>query len=422
MHDLRLSHVGSGAEAGPMTSSVSVLGLGRMGSAMADRLASGHDVRTWTRRDRGSPTAVVAGADVVLLCLYDGQSCRDVLALCADALAEQTTVVNTATVAPGEALGLHRIVTGTGAAAYLHAPVMGSTPAVAAGRLTILAGGKPSAEVEAVLALLGETLVFDDPAQSAALKLVANGVLGDSVSSLRRALSRGDALGLPRDAVLDVLGRTALSPFVDGRREVLSDGQTRPRTTFAAGALAKDLALLADAVESPSESATAVESLLAAGTIGAEDDVSLLAVAAQDLSWLGDARLDVSPEVVPDAAALRPLRAYALTHATGDPSYLRDAFLPTAHIEGYRDGEFTSWDLEAFASFFSGPAPDEAHRRRRIERLDVRGSVATAVMTLHHGEVDFTDVFVLVRRSDGEWRIANKAYERREPRQQQRNR
>jgi hypothetical protein len=50
---------------------------------------------------------------------------------------------------------------------------------------------------------------------------------------------------------------------------------------------------------------------------------------------------------------------------------------------------------------------------RRIERLDVRGSVATAVMTLHHGEVDFTDVFVLVRRPDGAWRIANKAYERR---------
>ncbi len=44
----------------------------------------------------------------------------------------------------------------------------------------------------------------------------------------------------------------------------------------------------------------------------------------------------------------------------------------------------------------------------------MRGSVATAVMTLHHGEVDFTDVFVLLRDpASGEWRIANKAYERR---------
>jgi hypothetical protein len=144
----------------------------------------------------------------------------------------------------------------------------------------------------------------------------------------------------------------------------------------------------------------------------AEDDVRVLAVAAQDLSWLADARLDVSPEVVADAAVLRPLHAYALTHATGDAAYLREAFLPSAHIEGYRDGEFSSWDLESFAEAFSGPAPDEADRSRRIERLDVRGSVATAVMTLHHGDIDFTDVFVLLHRPDGEWRIANKAYER----------
>jgi hypothetical protein len=34
------------------------------------------------------------------------------------------------------------------------------------------------------------------------------------------------------------------------------------------------------------------------------------------------------------------------------------------------------------------------------------------VLTLHHGEVDVSDVFVLVRRPDGRWRIANQAYER----------
>jgi hypothetical protein len=35
-------------------------------------------------------------------------------------------------------------------------------------------------------------------------------------------------------------------------------------------------------------------------------------------------------------------------------------------------------------------------------------------MTLHHGDVDFTDVFVLLRDpGSGRWRIASKAYERR---------
>ena len=159
----------------------------------------------------------------------------------------------------------------------------------------------------------------------------------------------------------------------------------------------------------------ALATLLAAGALEADDDISVVGVAAPDLGWLADARLDVSPEVVADADVLRPLHAYALTHATGDPAYLDDAFLPTAHVDGYRDGELVSWTLDEFRGVFAGsPATDETARSRRIERLDVRGSAATAVMTLHHGDVDFTDVFVLLRDpGSGRWRIASKAYERR---------
>ena len=391
--------------------SVAILGLGRMGTAMAERLAAHHDVRTWTRSAGGSPADAVAGAEVVLLCLYDAQACRDVLAACLASVPADTVVVNTTTVGPGEAADLEATVVAAGPA-YVHAPVMGSTPAIARGGLTILAGSKPSLEVESVLSLLGDTLVFAGSAEAAALKLVANGVLGDSVSSLRRALARGEVLGLPREAVLDVLGRGALGRFVEGRRDVLAGG-ARPVATFAAGALAKDLDLLATESDTRPAAALSMARLLEAGDVSADDDVTVVAAAAQDLAWLADARLDVSPEVVADADVLRPLHAYALTHATGDPAYLAEAFLPTAHIEGYRDGEFSSWDLGSFAGVFSGsPAVDETTRSRRVERLDVHGSVATAVMTLHHGEVDFTDVFVLLRQPDGEWRIANKAYER----------
>jgi 3-hydroxyisobutyrate dehydrogenase-like beta-hydroxyacid dehydrogenase len=412
MLDLRLSHVSTSPRLEGMTS-VAVLGLGRMGTAIADRLSPHHDVRTWTRRAGGSPDSAVAGADVVLLCLYDGQACRDVLTACLASVSPTAVVVNTSTVGPDEAADLAARVEAAGTA-YLHAPVLGSTPAVARGGLTILSGGKPTAEVEAVLSHLGETLVFGGAAEAAALKLVNNGVLGDSLASLRRALGRGEALGLPREAVLEVLARGALGRFVDGRSDVLGGSGARPVATFAVGALAKDLCLLTEATATTSDSASLVGRLLATEVLTIDDDISVVAAAEQDLTWLADARLDVSPEIVVDPDALRPLHAYALTHATGDPRHLSDAFLPTAHIEGYRDSEFSSWDLESFASVFTGrPAPDEATRSRRVESLDVRGTVATAVMTLHHGEVDFTDVFVLVRRPDGAWRIANKAYERR---------
>jgi 3-hydroxyisobutyrate dehydrogenase-like beta-hydroxyacid dehydrogenase len=414
MRDLRLSHVSADRRLEVMTS-VTVLGLGRMGTAIASRLSSAHDVRSWTRSAGGSPADAVDGAEVVVLALYDGPACRDVLAACLPALTPGVSVVNTTTCSPDEAASSEELVTATGAT-YVQAPVMGSTPAVDGGRLTVLAGSKPAAEVESVLSVLGETLVFGSSAEAAALKLVANGVLGDSVASLRRSLARGEALGLPRPAVLDVVGRSLLGRFVDGRRDVLDGSGSRPEATFAAGALAKDLALLAAASDTVPEASAALSVLLADGSVGPDDDLSVVGAAAPDLSWLADAHLDVSPEVVADPDVLEPLHAYALTHATGDPACLPDAFLPTAHVEGYRDGAFASMDLETFAALFTGPAPDEPTRTRRVERLDVRGSVATAVMTLHHGEVDFTDVFVLLRDpSSGHWRIANKAYERRTP-------
>lgn len=111
---------------------------------------------------------------------------------------------------------------------------------------------------------------------------------------------------------------------------------------------------------------------------------------------------------------LMPLQAYARGHATGDPAYFRQAFLPTAHVEGLREGAFSSWTMDDYCALFDGsPAPDEATRRRSIDEVHVCGTVATATMTLHHGASTFTDMFVLVH-VDGRWRIANKVYHRHE--------
>lgn len=101
---------------------------------------------------------------------------------------------------------------------------------------------------------------------------------------------------------------------------------------------------------------------------------------------------------------------YFRGHATGDASHMRKAFLPTAHIEGIREGVFTSWTLDAYCALFKGePAGDESTRVRTIDSIDVSGSAAAAKATLDHGATVFTDYFVLLK-VDGEWRIANKVY------------
>jgi hypothetical protein len=101
---------------------------------------------------------------------------------------------------------------------------------------------------------------------------------------------------------------------------------------------------------------------------------------------------------------------YFRGHATANADTMRAAFLPTAHIEGIRNGVFTSWTVDQYVANFRGtPASDEATRTRDIDAVDHSGTAAMARATLKHGATTFTDYFVLLK-SDGKWLIANKVY------------
>ena len=112
------------------------------------------------------------------------------------------------------------------------------------------------------------------------------------------------------------------------------------------------------------------------------------------------------------AAIRKPLENYLQGHATGDGAFMRQAFLPTAHIEGIRDGKFLSWTADEYIAGFKGkPADDEAERRRSIDQVDVTGDAAMARITLDYPSGTFTDYLVLLK-VDGEWKIANKVWTR----------
>ncbi|MGO1070634.1 nuclear transport factor 2 family protein [Lysobacter sp. CA199] len=115
-----------------------------------------------------------------------------------------------------------------------------------------------------------------------------------------------------------------------------------------------------------------------------------------------------------DSAAVAAIGAtigqYFQGHATGNADAMRKAFLPSAHIEGIREGKFTSWTVEEYCARFKGnAAADESTRVRTIDSIDVSGNAAMAKATLDHGQTVFTDYFVLLN-VDGEWKIANKVY------------
>ena len=396
---------------------VALLGLGRMGSAIAERLAGqGLAVTAWSRKPREVPgvdvrpavTEAVRGAGVVVLALFDGAACRDVLDQCLEATAADAVVVNTSTIGPDEALELAALVRDR-SRAYLHAPVMGSVPAVRSGSLTVLAGsGDLQPAVRGVIRALGGAVPCGDARTAAAVKLVANQVLGESVAALGRTLGGGDELGVDRALVLDVLERTALGGIVSTKRPRL-EGWDGP-TDFAAGALVKDIGLLA--AEVPSVGGL-LGTLQAAGAAPEADVAAVITgLASGARSVDASARLVVDAGVCMDRDLMRPLVDYATGHATGDPTHFRRAFRPTAHIEGIRDGAFTSWDLDTYCGLFTGqPAADESSRLRIITGAGRAGTTAHATMRLHHGPAAFTDTFLLVR--DGtEWRISNKVYVR----------
>ncbi len=109
--------------------------------------------------------------------------------------------------------------------------------------------------------------------------------------------------------------------------------------------------------------------------------------------------------------AAEPIELYFQGHARDDAACMRRAFLPTAHIESMREGQFTSWPLEVYCQRFKNqPAADESSRQRRIDWIEVSGNAACARVTLVHGANTFTDYFVLLKTAEG-WKIANKAFD-----------
>lgn len=133
---------------------VDILGLGRMGRAMAARLAGqGFAVAGWTRGgilpDRarelrlavhGSATDAVASSDIVLLSLSDDAAVTEVVGMLVRADLRGKLIVDTSTVGPDTLRRLADVIGEAGGAA-LDAPISGGPDLVLAGRAGFYIGG-----------------------------------------------------------------------------------------------------------------------------------------------------------------------------------------------------------------------------------------------------------------------------------------
>jgi 3-hydroxyisobutyrate dehydrogenase len=264
-------------------SRIALLGLGRMGTAMAARLADeGHQLTLWNRSPitpadgaelpgvlAPTPADAVAGVDVAITMLTDAAAVHAVLfgpGGAAGALGPRTVLVDMSTIGPDAVRALRDEL--PAAVRFVDAPVQGSTPKARAGELVILAGGGATdiADCRPVLDSLGTLRHVGPLGSGAALKLIVNLALGASFVVLAEALRTSDALGLDQEASLDALSGTAIGSLVPRLRGRLADPAAP--TQFSLALAAKDLDLVV-AASGDSEGATAAAARRLAGAVAA---------------------------------------------------------------------------------------------------------------------------------------------------------
>lgn len=268
-------------------SSAAVVGLGHMGSRVAQRLLdAGHEVRTWDRRDQSlrAVTEIAAEVDVVFTVLANDEAVREVVLGTGllESLREGAVFVDLSTTSPELVEELAKAPRAAGAD-ILDVEMSGSTPALDAGELVLLVGGDEDVleRVRPFLDPLSKSIHLMGPLGAGAkMKLAVNIVLGVGMEALAEAIVFAEGVGLDRATVLETFGHLAVvAPAHHGKLEHAAKNDYP--VEFALRLMAKDFGLvLAHAeehgVELPATKASAEVSERALAVSNEDEDFAIV--------------------------------------------------------------------------------------------------------------------------------------------------
>ncbi len=240
------------------------IGAGRMGMAMATRLAkAGCDLTVYNRtRAKAEPLAQLgakiadrlsdlAGCDLVFAIVSTGKDLESVLVgpdgLFAGGRGPRI-VVDCTTIAIEESAKLREALAARGAQ-FLAAPVSGNAKVARAGKLSFVASGPRAAfdEVEPYLAALGQGASYVGEGElSRMVKICHNVFLGVVIQSLAEITVLAQKAGVPRHAFLDFMNKSVLGS-VFSRYKTPALVNLDFAVTFTPHLLRKDLDLGLDA-------------------------------------------------------------------------------------------------------------------------------------------------------------------------------
>lgn len=213
------------------TARIGFIGLGLMGSRLTRRLhSSGWKVQAWNRspdparslgRDgvviSSSIVKLVADSDVILSSLANDEAVHSVYFDNSGVFSSAkpgTIILEMSTISPELSRLLHQEASLRGVD-LLDLAISGSTPAVEAGTITLLAGGDQNTfkRCTPIYESLAKQWFLIGPASSGIrMKLVVNLLLGVDMQAIAEAVSLGEHLRIDRNILLDVLSKTTVIP------------------------------------------------------------------------------------------------------------------------------------------------------------------------------------------------------------------
>jgi 3-hydroxyisobutyrate dehydrogenase len=257
---------------------VALIGTGRMGRPMAERiLAGGHELKVYNRnRDKAEPlrsfgaevvssaAEAIGAAECVILMLADGAAIWEVLfkgSPTVDLVGR--TVIQMGTIAPSESVTFQREV-GERGGEYLEAPVLGSTPEARAGKLLIMVGAsKPQFDRwSSLLECFGsDPLLIGEVGKAAAVKLALNQLIASLTVGFASSLGLVQSLGIGAELFMQILRRSALyAPIFDKKLNLMLD-RDYGIGNFPSKHLDKDVGLFHSAAQTVNLETTSIEAV-----------------------------------------------------------------------------------------------------------------------------------------------------------------
>ncbi len=239
--------------------SIGWIGLGKMGLPICRRLAAaGLSITVYVRsdaaeekaRDEGFATsrtlAGLASADMMISAISDDHALGAIMNPdLLSALQPGRIFIDISTVSPTASAAAADKLSAAGQH-YLRVPVSGSTVHAANGQLTAMASG-PLAAFEAAKPVLAHftarQFYLGEAEQSRYLKLAINSILAANSAVIAEALAIGEAGGLKRADMLEVMTQSAIAtPLLGYKRDALVKGEYPP--AFTVSQIMKDLDLV----------------------------------------------------------------------------------------------------------------------------------------------------------------------------------